>query len=207
MCARVCLRVLCENAYTCICAESKLILAVVVGCDGNVARAIGLAGFICLSPFSVSTSTFNFALAFATDSAFALCLLSLAFALCMFLRVCVCVCASRLVIRGVKWIFYFYYYDFIVFRVSVFCSCSYLVVVVAIVSRFAPLLCARHSHFVIFAKIRYWEGRHDRGTGTITSTPTITTTFTIPLLSLYNITGSTHPWCIPLCCCPCRWWW
>lgn len=36
--------------------------------------------------------------------------------------VCVYMCAVLVafVIRGVKWIFYFYYYDFIVFRVSVF---------------------------------------------------------------------------------------
>lgn len=106
----------CVCVSICICAESELLSLL----WGNVACAIGLAGFICLSPFSVYVyfSTFAFAFTSAFATAFSL---SLTFAL--YVCVCVCVLGAVLVafvIRGVKWIFYFYYYDFIVFRVSVF---------------------------------------------------------------------------------------
>lgn len=96
----------------------------------------------------------------------------------MYVCICVCVCASRLVIRGVKWIFYFYYYDFIVFRVSVF----WLLLVFSRCCRHCLSFCpfALRSPFAfcnfrknsLFRKGQAW----DRGTGTITSTPTITTT-------------------------------
>lgn len=110
VCVSVCVCACC----ICICAESELHSLL----WGNVACAIGLAGFICLSPFSVyvyfSTFAFAFTLAFAT-----------AFSLSLTFALYVCVLGAVLVafvIRGVKWIFYFYYsyYDFIVFRVSVF---------------------------------------------------------------------------------------
>lgn len=47
----------------------------------------------------------------------------------------------------------------------------------------------------LFKKGQAWQ----RNQGTITSTPTITTTSTTPP----SHHGSTHPWCIPLCLCPC----
>lgn len=47
----------------------------------------------------------------------------------------------------------------------------------------------------LFKKGQAWQ----RNQGTITSTPTITTTSTTPP----SHHGNTHPWCIPLCLCPC----
>lgn len=107
-----------------------------------VARAIGLTGFICLS-------LFIFEIPFACP------LLLSAIAWCGLLVVprsdstsfSVAVAfwplsSGRSVIRGVKWIFYFYYYDFIVFPVSV--SSLFFWAFVSLLFS----ICACHSHYV-----------------------------------------------------------
>jgi len=114
-----------------------------------VARAIGLTGFICLSP-SLFRASLPAPLCWAPLlSAAYMCPVLIVPCLYFYLVLCclrplasvLCALSSgRSVIRGVKWIFYFYYYDFIVFPVSVASLCAFV--------SLSFSFCVCRSHFV-----------------------------------------------------------